>query len=276
MKQTYIFLLSALFLLGLSNCNKDTEPDPEPEPEAPEQILIGEEYALGAGVKVIYYSYEDLFVGYNEIYFTMEDSISGEVINSGLDITFLPLMDMGMMSHSCPTEPIVHNSETKQYEGAVVYVMPSTAGTWTLTTTVNDTINGTTGIALFELEVVEPEEARLTSFVSDLDPTASFFISIIEPKSPKVGENEFQILINRKASMMAWPYEPYLTVEIEPEMPSMNHGSPNNVNPVHIGDGHYEGVVNFTMTGWWRVNMVIKDGEGNVLSDDSYLDITFQ
>jgi hypothetical protein len=76
--------------------------------------------------------------------------------------------------------------------------------------------------------------------------------------------------------MMDWPYEPYLAVEIEPEMPSMNHGSPNNVNPTHIGDGHYKGVVNFTMTGWWRVNMKIKDGEGNILTDDVYFDITFQ
>ena len=75
---------------------------------------------------------------------------------------------------------------------------------------------------------------------------------------------------------MSWPYEPYLVVEIDPEMPAMNHGSPNNVNPVHIGNGHYKGVANFTMTGWWRINLVIKDGEGNVLTDDSYLDITFQ
>ena len=75
--------------------------------------------------------------------------------------------------------------------------------------------------------------------------------------------------------MMDWPYEPYLTVEIDPQMPSMNHGSPNNVNPTHIGDGHYKGVTNFTMTGWWRINMVIKDGEGNVIKDDVYLDITF-
>ena len=76
--------------------------------------------------------------------------------------------------------------------------------------------------------------------------------------------------------MMDWPAEPYLSVEIEPEMPAMNHGSPNNVNPSSIGDGHYLGVVNFTMTGWWRVNMTIKNGEGSIISDDSYFDITFQ
>ena len=59
-------------------------------------------------------------------------------------------------------------------------------------------------------------------------------------------------------------------------MPAMNHGSPNNVNPTHIGEGHYKGVTNFTMTGWWRVNMLIKDGEGNEINSESYFDITFQ
>ena len=114
------------------------------------------------------------------------------------------------------------------------------------------------------------------SFVSNLDTNATYFISLIQPANPKVGENDFEILINRKASMIDWPYEPYLTVEFEPYMPAMNHGSPNNVNPSHIGAGHYKGLVNFTMTGWWQLNMVIKDGEGSILNDDSYFDVTFQ
>ena len=276
MKRAYLFFLSSILLLGLANCNKEETKDPDPEPTPPELLLIGEEYAIGAGLKVYYYAYENLFVGYNKIYFEVKDSISGETVNSDLDITILPIMDMGMMTHSCPTEAIVHNSETKKYVGAVVYVMPSTAGTWTLTTTVIDNSSGLNGVAVYNLEVVEPEEAKLVSFISDIDPSATYFISLIQPSNPKVGENDFEILINRKASMMSWPYEPYLTVTIEPEMPAMNHGSPNNVNPEHISNGHYKGVANFTMTGWWRINMTTKDGEGSLINNEAYFDITFQ
>ena len=274
MKRIFTYILSAAFLFGLANCNKD-ETEPETEAPAPEKTLVGEQYAIGSGLKIFYYANEDPFVGYNKIYFTVKDSITGEKVTSDLDIMIMPMMDMGMMQHSCPKEAIEYNSDAEQYIGAVTYVMPSTAGTWTLTTTVTDNASGSTGVAEFTFEVIEPEEAQMTSFISDLDPTAKYFISLITPKNPEVGENDFEIIINRKASMMDWPYEPYLTVEIDPQMPSMNHGSPNNVNPTHIGDGHYKGVTNFTMTGWWRINMVIKDGEGNVIKDDVYLDITF-
>ncbi|MDZ7648356.1 MAG: FixH family protein [Cytophagales bacterium] len=49
-------------------------------------------------------------------------------------------------------------------------------------------------------------------------------------------------------------------------MPSMGHGSPNNVNPTHSSKGSYKGKVNFTMTGDWRLNLNISQGEA-VLKD---------
>jgi hypothetical protein len=75
--------------------------------------------------------------------------------------------------------------------------------------------------------------------------------------------------------MMSFPPAEDLTIEIEPEMPSMDHGSPNNVHPVHFADGHYVGKVNFTMTGWWRIHMVIKK-DGELLTDEAYMDITLE
>ncbi len=44
-------------------------------------------------------------------------------------------------------------------------------------------------------------------------------------------------------------------------MPSMGHGSPNNVNPVHRELGHYHGSVNFTMTGDWLVELDFVKGD---------------
>ncbi len=57
-------------------------------------------------------------------------------------------------------------------------------------------------------------------------------------------------------------------------MPSMEHGSPNNLNPTDFGNGHYKGKVNFTMTGMWRINIDIYDG--TVAKDTTcFFDITF-
>ncbi len=54
----------------------------------------------------------------------------------------------------------------------------------------------------------------------------------------------------------------------------MGHGSPNNVNPVSTGKGHYKGKVNFTMTGEWKINVIVKK-DGNIISKDLYFNTTF-
>src|SRR5690606_7344415 len=46
-------------------------------------------------------------------------------------------------------------------------------------------------------------------------------------------------------------------LHIEPEMPSMGHGSPGNEHPAHITGDRYRGKVNFTMAGSWLVHVFI-------------------
>ena len=136
------------------------------------------------------------------------------------------------------------------------------------------TIEGVTDeVTLTIPKVISLEEPRKINVISNID-ESKYFISVIEPIEPEVGINTFELAIHYRESMMSFPAAEDLTVEIEPEMPSMDHGSPNNENPVHVSNGHYVGKVNFTMTGWWRVHLVIKKGVG-IVKDDAYIDITF-
>ena len=73
--------------------------------------------------------------------------------------------------------------------------------------------------------------------------------------------------------MMDFPAVNDYTVEIEPTMPSMGHGSPNNVNPVFTSMGHYVGKVNFTMTGLWNVKLTLKKN-GVTIDNKQSFDIT--
>lgn len=73
---------------------------------------------------------------------------------------------------------------------------------------------------------------------------------------------------------MNFPPVSDLTVEITPEMPSMGHGSPNNVNPVYIENGHYKGKVNFTMTGDWRIHLTLKKGD-RLITNKAFFDLYF-
>ena len=62
-------------------------------------------------------------------------------------------------------------------------------------------------------------------------------------------------------------------MEIDPRMPDMgNHTSPDNVALSLQGDGSYQGTVNLTMTGRWRIHLTVKDNQGNVVAGGDDLD----
>ena len=75
------------------------------------------------------------------------------------------------------------------------------------------------------------------------------------------GKQPFEVLAFRKQAMSTETPLDDLTLQITPEMPSMGHELPGNVNPTPQGNGHYLGTVNFTMSGPWTVTVVAKRGE---------------
>ena len=86
--------------------------------------------------------------------------------------------------------------------------------------------------------------------------------------------NDLEILVNVKQDMLTFPPDAGLTIEVTPEMPSMGHGSPNNVNPVSSSNGHYKGKVNFTMMGLWRLHLKLLRNN-TVIVEDAALDLLF-
>ena len=266
MKRLAIAFILPAFLLAasLSGCKekiKITDPT---------ENLI----AIGSGVNNGYlievFSDDSLMTGYNKLYVRVKNNATEEVLN-GFTITFAPMMDMGTMQHAAPVENPGKADADGLYEGAVVFIMPSTAGTWTLGVHAEDAQGNVADIDLIPM-VGMPAEARILSFESDID-ASKLFVSLCVPRNPEVGLNDFELAVHKKESMMSFPPLDGLTIKIEPEMPSMGHGSPNNVDPVSVGNGHYLGKVNFTMTGYWKVNLTILQGQDTVKSHLAF-DIT--
>lgn len=236
MKINYILAILLLSVITISCQNND-----EPKPVDPFKDLVklySMPTAVGA-IKMDVYLKEDLFAGYNKVYLSVYDSVSGETA-SGWTMSFSPLMtmmtDMGMMQHTCPTEQPVYNREMKAYEGAIIFVMPSTSmGNWELAINYQNPIGE--GKISFPVVVQEKENSAIKSFVSEADETVKYFVANIQPELPDVGINDFEIGIYSKESMMSFPAVDDLSITIDPLMPSMNHGSPENVNPVSIGNG---------------------------------------
>jgi len=259
-------LYTILIAITIFSCKEQT---PEPEKTVEKQLIVSQESELSNYTVQLYSEHDTLFEGFNELFF--------KVVKDGSEIsdatlTLHPLMDMMTKVHAAPYEN--PEFEDGYYKGAVVFIMPSMdMMNWTVDVAIND--GGTLDTVKFTIPKVKTlEEVKKIRVASKIDSTI-YFISLVSPLQPTVGVNEFTVTAHYKKSMMEFPADEDLTFEIEPEMPDMDHGSPNNVDPVHIANGHYEGKVNFTMTGYWKVNLTIKKN-GNLVSDDAYFDITFQ
>lgn len=189
-------------------------------------------------------------------------------------------MDMITMKHACPFENPSSIADAQGFfQGVIIFSMAGTNGSWTVD--VDITADGKTETAHLVINrVITTTPVRKIVVIDSLQSTpgtwviTKYPISMVIPNAWKVGNNPFEITIHKMESMMSFPAVTDLTAEIIPEMPSMGHGSPNNVNPVHLSNGHYAGTVNFTMTGDWRIHLTIKK-DGRLISDKSYFDILF-
>jgi len=242
-------------------------------------IKLKEGYALGASAKVEIWGKKNFFAGYNNLVIVLLDSTNTKDTLKDAHIHFAPLMTMGMgttaMQHACPIENPDEAAINGVFPGALAFVMPtSTDGNWKLGVTIHNHKNDKEGQASFDITVDNPTPSVLSVFTASTADATKLVLSLVQPLAPKVGMNDIEFTLHSKASMMEWPAETGYTIEITPEMPSMEHGSPNNVNPVHVANGHYKGKVNFTMTGEWKVNIVLKKN-GVPVKSDAFFNITF-
>ncbi|WP_317900027.1 FixH family protein [Aurantibacillus circumpalustris] len=278
MKLSYkIIALSAATVLTFSCKKKETKIETPTPIETPVETTtmnkLGEVYIQGANAKAFIYTTSTLQTGYNEIYVALFDSTDGSSLSTG-HFDILPIMDMGTMQHSSPVENTEDTVVTNGYfKTAVIFSMAGTASQWFLNLNFHNHKNQKFGAAKFGVNVAASSPSKFKSTVVAADNNASIFITLLNPLKPEVGINDFEIVLHKKNSMMEFlPIDDY-TVEIEPTMPSMGHGSPNNVNPVITEKGHYKGKVNFTMSGLWQIKIKLSKN-GTALSDTQYFEIT--
>ena len=229
---------------------------------------ISEGYAPGAATKLEVWAPESLFTGYNQLYLALYDSSTNSVTTeSNIDIR--PIMQMAAMAHSCPVENPESEATEKLFPAAVLFTMPSGhMGSWKLEVRISDDLKGLSGKAVLDIDVKETTPSQVISFQASSG--EKYYLSYRFPEKQKVGINDFEVIAYTTADGEFIPAE-NLSIILMPEMPSMNHGSPNNENPVHNANGHYKGKANFTMTGEWRLHLWLSDG--TTVLGNKYFDI---
>lgn len=255
-----VFLCLMAISLVFASCKKENE-IPELLPQG--KINLAEATFSGSE-KITLWAADSLKTGFQALYFTLTNA-QGTPINNA-SILLNPVMDMGTMKHSSPVVQPVYNSTSKMYEGGVVFTMPSGMNSWVVNVTIGDETRA------LSVKINNSALKTTGSYVGTNGTT--YFVTLLPAKPFFVGLNDFQILVNKKENMMSFPAVENLEIAFYPDMTSMGHSSPNNVNPVSAGNGLYKGKVNFTMTGDWKFHFKLKSGE-NVIVEDATVDILF-
>ncbi|HEY3250217.1 MAG TPA: FixH family protein [Ignavibacteria bacterium] len=190
-----------------------------------------------------------LRIGYNKIGFKVFEN--NQEKNSGF-VKFFPKMYHWLNSpmHSSPVKERYNYVDTVgMFTGYAIFTMQSdTSSFWYGFYNFNDLLF--LDSALFNVQIYQGLQIKI--FV-DNQTAADYLITLIKPYSPAQGFNTFQCMLHRTSDDIHYEQVDDAQMYIMPWMPTMLHGSSNNVDPVHIGEGIYEGTANFNMPGEWYV-----------------------
>lgn len=210
--------------------------------------------------------------GFNEISLRIKDNATGEYVKNA-SVSWLPLMHMTMMTHSCPKSEVEKvTTAGTLYEGNIVFQMAQNATEyWDLK--IDYTINGTNYTATSVIDVPASAKQRVTTFIGT--DNIKYILAYAEPHHPKVALNDITVAVYKMESMMSFPIVDNYKVKIDPRMPSMgNHGSPNNVDLTQsVADQLYHGKLSLTMTGLWKINLQLLNASDVVLKGETVTDV---
>lgn len=225
-----------------------------------------------------------LYKGYNEIHLKIINSETGEEVENS-EITFLPIMtDANGNKSSCPHKyNLEYNATEGYYKGYVVFTNKSSSTVdWQLYIGFTDNTKTQSINTVISIEEQTNMNLNMTAFTGN--DNEHYFIALVAPQSPRVAQNDLVAGIYKynKPTNVAGVFPDvtqfsYSVVEnhtllLDPRMPepSMgNHSSPNNKDLTQESDGLYHGVVNYTMTGNWTLNFILKDENQQIIKGNN-------
>ena len=215
----------------------------------------------------VYSEQNQYTIGYNQFFFRIKDNATDTYINNAT-LSINPVMHMEMMSHSCPTSTISTTDEASVYQGFSIFQMPGNETEyWELN--VEYGFGGQTYNLTERIEVKAPGDGMKTVNVFTGSDETRYVLAMM-PMTPDVKVNDFAALLFKMENMMTFPVVEGYSIEIDPRMPGMgNHSSPNNEHLTFDSSNlMYKGKLSLTMTGYWKINLKVKNATGEVLKGE--------
>lgn len=216
----------------------------------------------------IYTKNQKIKVGYTQFWIKIISKADQKLLFPE-NMNWQPVMHMPSMEHSTPHSPLTKSLDPDfSYEGFVVFSMASGAESfWELTFQYKNgekSTNVSTRLAVGNL----PEHTKnVQSFTVGED---SYTVAMVQPETPQMGKNQISSVLLKSSDHESYEEVNGYSIEIDPRMPSMdNHSSPNNKKMTQeVNSGKYKGSLNLSMSGLWRINLVLKDADGNIIKGE--------
>ncbi|HRP89940.1 MAG TPA: FixH family protein [Edaphocola sp.] len=254
-----------LLFFGLFSCDK-TEKPPIIDNPLDGKILF-QKFQDNDHIIELYTESGKLKQGYNRIFLQLKKSDNSILENP--NIQWNPLMHMSTTNHSCPYSTLKLSGQSKTVlEGYIIFQMASNNSEfWELK--FDYTVDGQSYQVSDTIEVL-PSTYKNTISFKGAD-SVKYLIALAAPQNPKIGTNDMSALLFKMENMMSFPAVNGYTIQIDPRMPSMgNHSSPNNEHLKQTNEaGFYNGKLNLTMTGYWKINLQLLDKNQNNLKGEA-------
>jgi hypothetical protein len=212
-----------------------------------------------------------LATGLDTVWLTLTDD--GAPVTDAT-LTLMPRMTMMDKQHACPVvgDVVAEDATQGLYRGQLVPQMASGDGdVWSLDVKIERPSKEPRTLT-YPLTVTDSGLAKtftVTGGAGASSMSVKYVMSVSFPSAPKVGQNAVVVTLHTMKDLLT--FEPFdgATLEMVPQMPSMGHGSSNNVAPTLASPGRYQGTVSFSMLGEWRLDFTVKSGD-TTLSTQSF------
>ena len=274
MKLKYILpvLFLALFMVACSEDENDDFTTPTSEVEG---LQLIQELDNDTHIIELYNKSGMFYTGYNMVSIRIKDKSTNTYEENAM-LSWMPMMQMPTMQHSCPnTNPVKASGKNTVYAGTIVYQMTNNDGSgWSLM--LDYTIDGVDYMVSDTITVMQNEDQNVASFMGSDD--SRYVVALVEPKSPIIGNNELVVGVYKMESMMSFPVVENYVLTLDPRMPGMgNHTSPNNTNlTFNATDNMYHANLSLTMTGYWVLNLKLMNADDEVLKGEEVTELNEQ
>ena len=214
--------------------------------------------------------------GYNKISVKISTPNNEDVIT---DVTFRPsYTDKEGRKITIPySYNLIKSMKDNSFHGFVVFNTPKKYSVLNATHTgiktpwnieITYKVNGTAYSIQNTLNVLDTRNPNLNMTQFQGRDGKKYMIALTAPEIPKVALNDLSAGIWVQQPDSTYTVANNYLLELDPRMPGEdmgNHSSPDNQDLTQGADGFYHGKVNYTMSGYWTLNFILKDTQKRVI-----------